>query len=141
MPLVLPPARHKIGRTVPAKLVDSPSNHHPAPPPPPVMKHVMPKLESASVKPEAIQSIKAQQPDWEKCGGWCRGVFLPPLARKLATPSRGILHYEGVDHLFTKAGKKTPLGWCPFVCFSWNIERTPTILGAPHFKTNPNRNT
>ena len=39
-----------------------------------------------------------------------RGVFLPPLGRKLVTPpQKGILHYEGVDHCSTKGGKKTPL--------------------------------
>ena len=38
-----------------------------------------------------------------------RGVFLPPFVRKLATPRKGILHYEEVDHFSTKGDKKTPL--------------------------------
>ena len=45
-------------------------------------------------------------------GCWLQGgaKLLPPLVRQFwRPPQKGILHYEGLDHFSTKAGKKTPL--------------------------------
>ena len=56
-----------------------------------------------------------------------RGLFLPLFCEIGRPPQKGILHYKGVDHFSTKAGKRTPLE-----PLSWGarIPKETTLLGG-----------
>ena len=54
----------------------------------------------------ARQLLRPRRANFMARGTQARGVCLPPLVRKWATPS--MLHYKGVDH-FSKVAKRPPL--------------------------------